>query len=427
MLTALTPVAALLISVAVLLAGNGLQGTLLPIRAQMEDFSTLSIGVLGSVYFAGFAAGCLLGPKLIERVGHIRTFSAMAAIATAAILGHGLYAAPLLWWVLRALSGFCFAVLYVVIESWLNERATRETRGLVLSVYLIINLTVITLGQLMVTLADPQAFTLFAVAAILLSLGLVPVATTRTIAPSPPPAVRPRLRRLYATSPVGFMGCLTVGLANGAFWALSPVFAAGSGMDTRGIALLMSATVVGGAIGQWPLGRMSDRMDRRYVVVACCGGAAMVAAALTFAPFAAPWALFALSGLWGAFAFPLYAISVAHTNDFAAPQDYVEVSSGLLLLYGAGAAVGPVLVAPLLEVIGPGALFEATMGIHLLLAGFALMRVRHRGPAPLEEHVTFDEAAQAALTMSGAFQTGDADAGEPPRRQPARTTMEEVG
>jgi len=407
----LAPVAALLLGMAVLLTGNGLQGLLVPLRARLEDFSTLSIGILGSAYFVGFAAGCLLGPRLIERVGHIRSFATMTAIATAAILCHVLIIEPLAWWALRAVSGFCFAVLYVVIESWLNARATRENRGLVLSLYLLISLTVITIGQLMVTLADPATFTLFALGAILLSLGAVPVATTRELAPTPPPAVRPRLARLYANSPLGFLGCIAVGLANGAFWSLGPVFAADIGMGTGGVAVLMSATVIGGAAGQWPLGTLSDRVDRRYVMIGSCVGAAALAAALGFAPHRDPWVQCAVAAAWGAFAFPLYTLSVAHSNDFADPEDFVEVSAGLLLLFGAGAAVGPVLVAPLMQAGGAGALFQATMAIHLLLAGFAMLRLKARAPAPIDEHVSFGEAVQAAVTVSGAFQHEPANAG----------------
>ena len=410
----LAPIAALLLSMAVLLTGNGLQMLLIPLRARLEDFSTLSIGLLGSAYFAGFAAGCLLGPNLIERVGHIRSFTTMTAVATAAILCHALILEPIAWSLLRAASGFCFAVLYVVIESWLNARATRENRGLVLSLYLLISLTVITIGQLLVTLADPATFTLFALGAILLSLGAVPVAVTRAIAPTPPPALSPRLMRLYANSPLGFLGCVAVGLTNGAFWSLGPVFAADSGLGTGGIALLMSAAVIGGAAGQWPLGTLSDRIDRRYVMIASCLGAAVIGAVLSVAPsFASAWVLLAIAAGWGAFAFPLYTISVAHSNDFASAEDFVEVSAGLLLLFGAGAAAGPMLIAPLMEAAGPGALFQATMLIHLLLAGFAILRLRARAPAPMAEHVSFEEAAHAAMTVSAAFQQESAPKEDP--------------
>jgi MFS family permease len=189
-------------------------------------------------------------------------------------------------------------------------------------------------------------------------------------------------------------------------------------MGVRGIALFMSAVVIGGAAGQWPLGWLSDRTDRRRVIVGCCLGAATVAGALTQAPFEAPWMMLALASAWGAFAFSLYAISVAHSNDFAQAGSYVEVSSGLLLLYGIGAVIGPLVVAPLLTRIGPSALFGSTFIVHLLLAAFTVWRICQRAPAPQAQHLSFDESAQAALTLSDAFQQDDADKHEAAKRAP---------
>ena len=170
MLRALAPVSALLLSVAILLMGNGLQGTLLPVRAGIEAFSTFDIGILGSSYFLGFALGCLLGPYAVRRVGHIRAFTAMVSIASTTALLHVVVLNPAVWWVMRGLTGFCFATLYMIIESWINEKASNETRGFVFSVYTIINLTVITLGQMMLTLTDPGTFVLFAVASVMISI-----------------------------------------------------------------------------------------------------------------------------------------------------------------------------------------------------------------------------------------------------------------
>ncbi len=274
MTSAFAPITALLLSVALLLMGNGLQGTLLPVRANLEAFSALDIGVLGSSYFIGFAAGCLYGPRLIRRAGHIRAFAALVAIASCVVLVHALFLNPVLWWGLRATTGFCFAVLYMVIESWLNEKSTNETRGFIFSLYTMINLTVITIGQLMLGLDRPEDFPLFLLASILVSLTAVPVALTRAEAPAPVQSVKIRLKYLYNLSPVGVMGCLAVGLANGSFWALAPVFAQMKGADTWGVAIFMSVAVIAGAIGQWPLGRLSDKTDRRrIIIVATCGSA----------------------------------------------------------------------------------------------------------------------------------------------------------
>ncbi len=397
---ALAPVAALLLSVAILLMGNGLQGTLLPVRANLEDFATLSIGLMGSLYYLGFAAGCILGPYLLRHVGHIRSFTAMAAVASAVPLVHGLILVAPAWWLMRALTGFCFAVLYLIIESWLNERATNETRGMILSLYLIINLTVITLGQLMLVLADPADFPLFAVASILVSLAAVPVALSGSAQPAPVQTVHIRIRRLYATSPVGFLGCLFIGLANGSFWALGPVFAGVSGLDITGIALFMSATVIGGALGQWPLGRLSDRIDRRHVLVGGSLGAAAVGVAIVLSIFFTTGAyVYLLGALWGACAFPLYAIAVAHANDHAEREDFVEVCSGLLLVSAVGSVSGPILASVLMALVGAAGLFAFTAGTHVVMAGFALWRLTRRSPAAPDAQVNFSEALAAAETL----------------------------
>lgn len=397
---ALAPVAALLLSVAILLMGNGLQGTLLPVRASLEDFATLSIGIMGSLYYLGFAAGCVLGPYLLRHVGHIRSFTAMAAVASAVPLVHGLILLAPAWWLMRALTGFCFAVLYLIIESWLNERSTNETRGMILSLYLIINLTVITLGQLMLVLADPAEFPLFAIASILVSLAAVPVALTSSAQPAPVQTVKIRIGRLYRTSPVGFMGCFFVGLSNGSFWALGPVFAGASGLDITGIAVFMSVTVLGGALGQWPLGRLSDRTDRRRVLFAGSVLAAAIGAAVVASGMATPgWPLFLLGLAWGACAFPLYAIAVAHSNDYADAREFVEVSGGLLLVSAVGSVTGPVLASLLMGPLGGTGLFAFTAASHLMLAVFALWRMRQRPPPPPDEQVEFTDALAGAETL----------------------------
>jgi MFS family permease len=399
----IAPVAALLLSVAILLTGNGLQGTLLPVRAQLEEFSTLDIGILGSAYYLGFAAGCFLSPLLVRRVGHIRAFTAMSAIASAAVLVHAVYTYSWVWWVVRALTGFCFAALYAVIESWLNERATNETRGKVMSAYLIIQLTVITLGQMMITLSDPAQFALFALASILVSVAAVPVAMTSAAAPAPIERVKVRIRHLIGVSPVGFAGSFAHGMAGGAFWSLAPLFGSRNGMGVSGIAVFMSITVVAGAAGQWPIGRLSDRTDRRSVLIFACAGAALAAIGMIFLRFLSVHSMYAYAALWGFFAFPLYAIAVAHANDFAKPTEFVEVSSGLLLVYGAGAVLGPVIASQAIVVVGPDGLFGTTAAVHLVLIVFVLWRKHVREAPPMEEHVTFVEALQATTTASATF------------------------
>ncbi len=397
------PIAALLLAVALLLTGNGLLGTLIPVRGQLEAFSTASIALLGSTYFLGFAAGCISAAYLVRRVGHIRTFTAMASVVAAISLAHGLIASPLPWWAMRAVTGFCFAVLYIVIESWLNERATNETRGTILSAYLVINLTVITVGQMMVTLADPADLTLFAVASMLVSVAVVPVALSAAAAPQPIQSVRVRIPKLLRTAPVAFAACLGVGLSNGAFWSLAPVFVQGSGFGVAAVALFMSATVLGGAVAQWPIGFLSDHMDRGRLILGMAVAAALLGAVVILSSsWSLAWVL-AAAAAWGALAFPLYAVAVAQANDYAPPSEFVETSSGMLLTYAAGAILGPMMATAFMHAFTATGLYAFTASVHALLVAFAFWRLRRQRPPIEEEHVPFSEALQASQTVSATF------------------------
>jgi len=422
---AFAPITALLLSCILLLMGNGLQGTLLPVRANIEAFSATDIGILGSAYFFGFAAGCLYGPRLIRRAGHIRAFAALVAIASCVVLVHSLFLNPYLWWLLRAMTGFCFAALYMIIESWLNEKSTNDTRGFVFSLYTVINLTVITIGQLMLGLDRPEGFPLFLLASILVSLAAVPVALTKAEAPAPVRSVKLRLLHLYRLSPVGVVGCLAVGLANGSFWALAPVFAQEKGADPWGVAVFMSVAVLAGALSQWPLGRLSDKMDRRRVIIGAAVGAAT--AGILFVLWSPPWGqgLLALIFLFGLFAMPLYGIAVAHMNDYVEPDGYVEAASGLLLVFALGAVVGPVIASTFMRFWGPDALFGTTAGFQVCLAVFALYRMSQRARAPEEGLVSFTDAMNLAQTVSTVDPTAlddEEDEDSDPARNPQRPT-----
>ncbi len=401
MILALTPVAALLLSAAILLMGNGLQGTLLPVRAQLELYSPLDLGILGSSYFLGFAAGCYFGPYIVQRVGHIRTFTAMVSLASAVALAHALVISPYVWWPLRATTGFCFAVLYMVIESWINEKSTNENRGIVFSIYTIINLTVLTVGQMMLMLGSPTSFPLFAVASILVSLAALPIALTSAPQPGPVASVKIRIGYLYRISPVGFVAAIAVGLVNGSFWSLGPVFAQSfiSSVGTTAIAVFMSIAVIAGAVGQWPLGWTSDRMDRRKVIAFACFGAATAGIALSVS--AARWdpGIYVFAAAFGIFAFPLYALGAAHMNDSVEADGFVEASSGLLLLYGAGAVVGPLIASTALKYVGAPGLFGFTAFVHVATAIFVIYRMRQRARAPEEEREPFADSLLISQTV----------------------------
>ncbi|MGF1625637.1 MAG: MFS transporter [Alphaproteobacteria bacterium] len=405
MIRALLPVAALLSSVALLLVGNGLQSTLLPVRGQAAGFDEVVLGVLGSAYFGGFVLGCLAGPWIVARAGHIRTFAAMVSLASSVVLAHALIVAPVPWWLLRAGTGVCFAVLFMVIESWLNEKASNQSRGVVFAAYLCITLVMITAGQLMLLFDRPDSVALYLAASILVSLAALPVALTRAEAPAPIVAARLDLNALYRTSPVGAVGCFTVGLTNGAFWSLAPVFAgalapAGGVAVSDYVAWFMAVAVIAGAVGQFPLGRLSDVVDRRLVITGTALGGALTGLALTIAAVYAPALMLPAVFALGLFTFTLYSLAVAHVNDFVGREDFVQVAGGLLLLWAAGAVVGPLIASAVMRIFGPAMLFAFPATAHLAFAVFTVHRIRRRPAPAAAEKAAFVDAALVGQTVS---------------------------
>jgi MFS family permease len=401
---AFAPIAALLIGVSILFTGQGLQGTLLPVRASLEAFSTVSIGTMGAAYFLGFTLGCLRGGDLVGRVGHVRVFLAMTAIGSSAPLLHGLFPGPAFWTLLRMVSGFCFAVLYVVIESWLNERSTNENRGIVFSTYVMISLSVLAAGQMMTLLYDPAGLQLFAIASVLVSLGAIPVALSTSPSPEIPHAVEVDLRRLFRISPAAAIGCFATGLANGAFWSLAPVFTKSVTPDPSLAAWFMTATVIGGALSQWPLGYLSDRIGRRKVLIFAAAIGVGISGVIVTSMDSLNFVSANVAGLlWGAIAFPLYAIAVAHANDFAQADDYVMISSGLLLMYGIGAILGPFAASTIMTWTNASGLYAFTGIVHLCLATYVTYRMLRRKSAPDEAHMAFGDALATAHTASQVY------------------------
>jgi MFS family permease len=426
MTASLFPVSALLLGVAMMLVGAGLQGILVPMRATLDGFSTILIGLLTTAYWIGFVASCFMTPFVVRNVGHIRTFAVLAAVASAVILIMAIAPNAVMWALLRMASGFCLAGLAMVVESWLNEKSTNETRGRIFSIYMVVNLSAVTVGQMLLPLGDPTQFTLFAVVSIFITLSLVPVGLTRSAAPQPIAEVRLRLRRLYAMSPAGVAGCFFVGLSNGAFAGLGPVFATREGLSLAGIALFMSFAVIGGAMAQYPIGRLSDRMDRRRVMLSVSFTAIVVSLALALAggpiveirgalealPIPTATLFIILAGLLGAFIFPLYGLCVAHTNDFVGAQDFVEASGGLMLIYGVGAVVGPLVAAALMQASNAAALFVFIAAVHVALGLFLVYRMRGRAAVPAEQRPDF--VAAPALRATPAAAALDPRAQEPP-------------
>jgi MFS family permease len=401
--TNLRPIASLLLGVALLLAGNGLQFTLLPLRGTADGFSAQALGLIGSAYYLGFVAGCLLAPYMILRAGHIRAFAALVALAAVVGLAYPLAAQPIAWTIFRLINGFCLAGFYLVIESWLNDRASNDTRGLVMSSYVVVNFAAFTVGQLLVTLYPVKEAGDFMVAAMLASLAIVPVALTRSAQPAPITIVSFHPVQLYRAAPVGLVASLMVGASNGAFWGLAPLSAVRSGLDVGQVALFMSAATLAGALAQWPVGRLSDRVDRRMVLLALLIGAATVGFLLWLLA-ASGLLLIGFGLLFGALALPCYSLAAAHAYDKTPVSETVPTAATILLANALGAVIGPLLAAQAMAALGPRALFLFTAGAQALLAAYVLYRTTVQASLSAPEKTVFDLAATAPV---GAMVTGE--------------------
>jgi MFS family permease len=400
----LHPIASLLLGVAFLLAGNGLQFTLLPLRGSSEGFGTFALGVIGSAYFVGFVSGCLLGPYMILRAGHIRAFSAMVAVASAVALAYALIPLSAAWVAFRFITGFCLAGFYLVVESWLNDRASNETRGFVMSTYIVVNFVAMTFGQMLVTLYPVERAENFMIAAMLSSLAIVPVALTRSAQPAPITIVSFYPMQLYRAAPVALVASFMIGVGNGAFYALAPVSAADSGLSVNQVALFMSVAVLAGAITQWPVGHLSDHIDRRLVLLALLIGAA--ATGLVMWLVAASGMLLLLFGfLFGALALPAYSLAAAHAFDKTPISDVVPTSATILLANGLGSMIGPLPASAFMLAGGPQALFMFVAITQALLAVFVFYRTMVQASLTPPEKTEFDLATTAPV---GAVVTHDA-------------------
>lgn len=391
-----TNLTVLLIGTAILMLGQGLLVTLLPVRGALEGFSTTWIGAMGSAYYGGFAIGCLLGPGMIRSVGHIRVFAGFAALTATATMVFELAPNPWAWVVTRGFTGICFAVLSMTIESWLNELSNNRNRGKILSIYIIVGNIVVASGQLMLNLRDPASATLFVLGALMICLSLAPISLSPIAEPSAPPSAKLRIGRLYKLSPVAFVGCLIFGLVDGSFWSLGPVFAQQRGFSVAGITFFMSAFMLGGTLLQWPIGWISDHVDRRLMIAFCCFGTIGTGLTLAFMPGQEGLNAFAVACLHGGFMFPLYGLILAHANDYAPQNQMVEISGGLLLVYGIGAVIGPTVVSPLMDRVDAGYLFLTMAVLFGLLALFAIFRIIVRPRGEITEPATFVPAPKSS-------------------------------
>ena len=385
-----------------MLSGNGLQGTLLALRGVEEHFSESTIGFIMSMYFVGFIAGTFFCPGIIQRVGHIRTFASMAAICASITVLFGLWVEPIVWGVMRFIHGICIVGIFMVTESWLNTQATNQTRGQVFAVYILVNLMFLAAGQFLILTGDVRTMELFAVSAALFSFSLVPVALTHVSEPPPIAKIRFRLRVLYQTSTLGFMGGLISGLLSSLFWSLGPLFARLSNLSGFGIALFMSTTILGGIVLQWPIGYWSDRADRRWIIMLVSYTIVIASVLAIIVPATSYYLLSVCMFFLGGAMFSIYPLSMAHTNDHPEATDRVSISTNLLLVYGLGAAVGPAIGGMLMHFFGRYSLFGLFIVSGAFLGYYAWHRHQHGKRIPDEDKTRFTplvRTSQAAIEL----------------------------
>lgn len=380
-MASIRPLIPLLVTAGVLIAGNGLQGTLITLRGSEEGFSATVIGMVGAGYYLGFIGGCWVTPKLLQVAGHIRAFSTMAAIAASASLAMVLIVDPTFWFLMRIVTGVCFASLFANVESWINASVTNQNRARTLAIYRFVDLGAVTLSQYMLPVFGIGGFTVFAVMTMLMMLSVVPVSLADRSNPAPPAPFAFSPRRVWNVSPLATAGAITVGLTGASFRSIGPLYAASLGLDVPAIASFMSAGIIGGIMLQYPLGYLSDRIDRRHVLLIATVGAAL--AGLFLAAVAGNNEFLNLIGifLFGAFALPLYSLSCAHANDNAAPGEYVQIASGLLFFWAIGASIGPLFASVLIEYFGPGSFFTFIGCMHATFVLFTLWRMVQGAPA----------------------------------------------
>ena len=398
MIEAMKSAWALFLGLAFIMVGNGLQGSLVAVRAQFEVFDTSVIGVVMAGYFVGFFLGSMLVPKLVARVGHVRVFGALASLASFGVLVYPIFVDPITWFLIRVLTGLCYAGLYIICESWLNDRATNETRG-----------------QYLLNLYSPADFQLFTIVSVLISLSVVPVLVSAARVPEfeAPETMGPI--RLYKASPLGVVSMFLVGTGAGIIIGMGPSYAYQQGLSVAEVSIFMSAIFIGGFLFTWPIGKLSDIMDRRTVIVITAGAAVAIGAVGALLGSDNKLLVFIIVGVTGGVTFPIYSLAIAHTNDFLNPKQMVAASSALVMTNGLGAMLGPNIGAGSMEAFGPEGFYIAIAAIHVVMAAFALWRMTRR-PAPSAQEqgafVAVPRTTSVAAAMSPEYEHPE-DAVEP--------------
>jgi MFS family permease len=374
----------LLLGMLLLLIGNGLQGTLLGIRGAIEGYDASTMSLVMSAYFVGFLLGSRTATALIARVGHVRVFAALASLISAAFILYAAAPNPWVWMAMRFIVGFCFAGVYVVAESWLNDAATNETRGQALSLYMIVQMAGIISAQGILNLADPSGYILFVVMSVLVSISFAPILLTAGTAPAFQTTKPMTLVQLFNISPLGCVGTFLLGGVYAAIRAMASVFGTEKGLNVAQISAFVAAIYTGGLLFQYPIGWASDRMDRRKLILGLtAAGAVLTVVGTLFSGYFV--AVLILGFIIGGVANPLYSLLIAYTNDFLQPSDMAAASGGLLFINGLGAMIGPVLIGTLMTRFGANAFFVYIAVLFALTAGYAANRMTQRAAPSVAE------------------------------------------
>ena len=374
---------ALLLGMLFLQLGNGLQGTLLSVRGELENFSTFEMSVVMSAYFAGFLGASRLVPDLIRRVGHVRVFAALASFISAVLILYPLLVNPWVWTGGRVIIGFCFCGVYITAESWLNNAATNENRGKLLSSYMVVQMAGIVAAQLLLLIGDPGGFELFVLISVLVSISFAPILLSITPTPAFEATKPMSIKELFSTSPLGCVGMFFLGGIFSAQFGMAPVFGTKAGLSLSEISSFVAAFYIGAMVFQFPIGWLSDQMDRRILIVvtSAIGFIAAISAILLEGSFLI---LVGSAFFIGGMSNPLYSLLIAYTNDFLELEDMASASGGLLFLNGLGAISGPLFTGYLMTKMGPEGFFIVLATLLGLLTGYGFYRMTQRGISDID-------------------------------------------
>ncbi|MBY5932939.1 MFS transporter [Tateyamaria omphalii] len=397
MFQVLTSAWALLFGMGLLMVGNGMQGTLLGIRGEIEGFSTAEMSIVMSAYFLGFLGGSRMAPRMIQRVGHVRVFAALASLISAVMILYPTFADPWAWTVGRVVIGFCFSAVYVTAESWLNDAADNSNRGKALSLYMIVQTTGIVVSQYLLLTADPSGFILFVIPSVLVSLAITPILLSISPVPAFDTTKPMTLRELVGYSPLGCVGMFLLGGVFAAQFGMAAVYGTAAGLSVAQISAFVSTFFIGAVVLQYPIGWISDRMDRRVLILiaAAIGGLGSVIGLLLGGNFAM---LLVSAFVVGGMSNPLYSLLLAHTNDFLDHDDMAAASGGLVFINGLGAVFGPLIVGALMESVGPSGFYMFTGVLFAALVGYAAYRTTQRATVPVDETGAYVVMSQATTT-----------------------------